>query len=175
VSLITPVAGRYSSTLDPPGATGATDLGIAEEGYRLRIAHALENVDNTDAYADQVVEQIYRGLRRVGLAYRSKEYKTGPLLAFSPQAAFGPTGAQTFAPGVVGRLATALAGVVVMTATPNTPAAASPATMTFTSAIIREDFDVELLFGPTNRLVPLDFRILPYDSGSGVPAYFTAT
>lgn len=168
-AVITVIAGRYSATYN------SVDVGItAEPGYKLSFTYDLENVEKTDAWASNVIEQIYLGVSRMSLDFISKEYKAGPLTSVSPFTSWAPTGAQTFSSGLVGRRATDLALACVMTSTASTPAASTPATMTFTYAIMHEGVPVDLLFGPRVRNVPVRYRILPY-ANSGAATYFTAT
>lgn len=162
MALGTFIAGRYSATYDPPGATAATDIGIMEEGYTISWQYSAEGIENTDAYGDMFIDGIYRGIKGVFCQSDSIEYKTGSLLAVTPWGALAATGASTLAPGVIGRLMSDVAGVLIMTATAATPAASSPATLTATYAILAENFDVSLLFNSKLRKVPIRFRFLPY-------------
>lgn len=167
------VAGRYSSTIDPPGATGATDLGLMEKGYEIEVQHEEDNIVDTDAYARMVIDQVFQGIN-AWLQGTAKEWKAGPLLAAFPQAVLAPTGATFLGPGVIARLASALAGVLIMTATTGTPAAAAPATLTATFAKIAENFPIRWMLGSEHRRLPFRFRMLPYDD-SGTIKIFTAT
>lgn len=148
---------------------------MEDPGWRLGFTPAHHLVNNTDAYGDQVIETIFRGFSLVSLDFRSLEWKTGVLNASNPFSAYTATGVTTFKPGVVGRRGTDISGAVVLTALTGTPAAtaASPATATFTHAIIREGFNAEWTFGAQNRVLPVGFRILPTDSTGA--QYFSAT
>ena len=162
MALGTFVAGPYTSTYNWQAA-GAVDLGITEKGYNLSVQHVTENVDETDTYGRSVIDQIYQGTN-VTLDMVCKEYKASPLRALHPwnATAFAPTGASAFRNGLIGLLATAADGVLILTAATGTSAAAAPATLTVTHAIIHESFDLNWLLGPSLRKIPLKFRALPY-------------
>lgn len=167
-ALVTIVAGRYSSTYN------SVDLGVTNDpGYTLSFTPSWELVSRTDAFADNVIEGIWLGLTQVSVNFITKEIKAGPYTAMTPFITFAPTGAQTFGSGLVGRRATDLALSLVMSATALTPAASTPASMTFLYAQIHEGVNVDMIFGPKHRTIPLKFRIV----GNGTTAcnYFTAT
>jgi hypothetical protein len=162
-----------SATYDPPGGTAATDLGIMEQGYDVSWRLAGEPIAESDAYGLMFIDMVYRGLSDVFIGCDALEYKAGPLLAVSPFNAMTPTGSSVLAPGVVGRLMSNMAGVLILTATAATPAASSPATLTATYSHLAENFDVSLLKNSKLKKVPIRFRVLPYlDS---VIKFFTTT
>lgn len=173
-ALVTVIAGRFSSTYTVPSGS-PLDLGVTDDpGYKWSFTPEVELVKDTDAYGAQAIEGIWLAFSDVSVDFVSKEYKAAPVNAITPFATFAPTGAQTFAPGLVGRRATDLAGSLIFTATASTPAAATPATMTFTYAFLHEGHRPEIIFGPRHRKVPIRFRIYPYNN-SGAAAYATAT
>lgn len=162
------IAGRYSSTYDPAGAgAGVVDVGIVERGYELQISFSKKLITNTDAYADSVIDGVYRG-GNVFWQTTMLEYKIGSLnvaLPYNDDATndvFAPTGATFLGPGLVGRLDSNIAGSYVVTSTTGTPAVSTPATLTATLAIIAENFNINLFFGPEERKIPLRLRFLPY-------------
>lgn len=175
------VAGRYSASYDPTGATTAADLGLAEKGYELQVTYKKELITDTDAYAQTPVDAIYQG-SEVFLQSTFKEWKAGILNAIFPYQSiadgvflpFGPTGAQSFHLGVIGRLDTNIDGILILTSTTATPAALSPATLTATHSMFAENFDIRAMFGPTLRKPPARWRIYPYIPAT-VPVFFTAT
>lgn len=168
------IAGRYSATYDPPGGTAAADIGLMEQGYRITARIAKEKIQETDAYGLMVVDAIYRGIADVFIAGTAIEWKTGLLNAMTPYQAMAASGATYFGPGTIARLDSAVAGILIATATSSTPAAAAPATMTATYTIFAEDTDLEWMLNSTLRKMPYRFRVYPYDD-TGVLKFFTAT
>lgn len=170
MALGTFIAGRYSSTY------ASQSLGLMEEGYTLSYSFGLENIDNTDAYGiGTVVEQVYQGAN-VFCAMTCKEWLSPILAAAQPfGATWTATGTSSFTLGLPGRLASAIAGSLVLSSTANTPAALSPATLTAADAILAENHNVELMFSPKHRKVPLRFRLLPYLVGSATITFFSVT
>ena len=168
-ALVVCIAGRFSSTY------GAADLGVTNDpGYKLSFTPSWELIQGTDAYADNVIEAIFLGLSQVSLDFITKEIKAGPAAAITPFTTFGFTGAQVFQSGLVGRRATDIVGQVIMSATAGTPAASTPASMTFPYSMLHENVPVDQIYGARHRTIPIRFRILAY-ANSGVPAYFSAT
>lgn len=110
---------------------------------------------------------IYRG-GQVFLQFESMAYKAGSLTPFWPYGALG-------VPGVIGRLASAVALSTVLTATAGTPAAAAPATLTCLNSLLAPNSPARLLFNSKLRKVPVRLAALAYDSGSSVIKWFTTT
>lgn len=133
-----------------------------------------ENIEETDTYGRTLVDQIFLGTN-VTFDLECKEYKAGPLRALQPWTAtqLAATGASALSLGTIGVLASGIDGVLILTAASGTPASSSPASLTATHTIIHESFDIQWLFGPNHRKIPLRFRVLPYSS-SGIK-YFTTT
>lgn len=162
------VAGAYSSTYDPVGAVAATDMGVMEGGYEITAQVGAELIGETDKYGATVVDEVFRGYQSVALQCNALEYVAGVLLAAFPYATGTIPGLGDIPMtgyldvGVVARLASAVAGAVILTATANTPAATAPATLTASKAIIHESFDVKLVFDSKLRKIPLRFRLLPF-------------
>lgn len=149
------------------GWNGLT-LGIMEGDAgcpTLECVNHAEVVNNTDAYGKTTIDAIYQG----GDWFAQMtciEYRAGSIGAVWP---FGQLGVL----GVIGRLYYAsIASSLVLTAIAGTPAAASPATLTATKAVIAPGFSSRWLFGPTLRKIPLRFQLLP--TGANV-AFFTTT
>jgi hypothetical protein len=155
------VAGRYTTTFN------ATDVGITEEGYKLR--HELKEIpiNKTDAYGDMLIDSIFRGIDWT-LTWLGIEYKAG---STAPQFGWAAIGVV----GVIGRLGTSIVQTVVMTATTGTPAAAAPATLTATAAKVSPKNNFELTFTSDLRKVPIMLDLLAYDSGAGVIKHLTTT
>jgi len=161
MALGTFVAGRYTVTYN------SVSIGIAEDGHKLSFQYMKEKIENTDAYADAIIDNVYRGAN-VYLDTLLKEYSTGQVKPAVPYNSFDATGAVSWDQGVVGRLDSDLAQIVVMTVVAGTPAAtlASPTTLTASKAILDANFNVEWFFGPRHRKTPIRWQLLPYLSTS---------
>ena len=156
MALETLVAGYYSHTYN------SVATGITREGYRLEQQVREELVDETDLYGNSIIDFVYRG-GNVYLEYLSKAYKAGAITPFWPWGALG----EMFATATpIGRLASAVAAAAVLTATANTPAATSPATLTGTKAILAPGQSGSLSYNSKIREVPTRLILLPYDTGS---------
>ncbi len=156
-------AGKYDGTL-AAGALGQTADGVKtthEVSKQLIIG---------DNFGDGVQDAVYRGMNMF-VDFTLLEFE-----AAKAQAAFWPYNATIYAMGVIGRTDVAtvhgssqanIATQLVFTALANTPAAldTAPATFTFPTAILRENFPVEILCGPVAREVPISMRIYPNPSG----------
>ena len=190
-ALATIIAGRYSATYTVPSGA-ATDIGITNDpGYKLSFTPSWELIDKTDAYADNVIEMIWLGLSQVSVDFICKEVKTQTMAmatqfgAYSnaappvAQASLPATGAAYFASGLVGRRGTDLAGALILSSTTGTPAVATPASMTFTHAALHEGNNIDLVFGPRHRTVPIKFRIIGNNTAAAAaqvsPVYFAVT
>lgn len=153
------IAGPYTATWN------GSALGHTENGFALRVSSAAELI-TADAYGDSVLDGVYRGgnyfVQVVGL-----EYSSALTAAFWPYGAFGVH-------GQAGRLMTAIAAPLVLTATAGTPAANSPATLTASKAILAEGQNLETLLACRLRKLPVLWRLLPYTS-SGSTIWFSQT
>ncbi len=172
-ALVTIISGRYSSTYTIPSGS-PVDLGVTNDpGYKLSFTPDWELVKDTDAYGANVIEAIWLGLSQVAVDWIGKEIKAGPYSVITQYGTMTTTGANTFTSGLVGRRGTDLAGSLIMSATASTPAAATPASMTFLYAQIHEGVNVDMVFGPRHRTIPIRVRIIA--NGTTVANYFTAT
>ena len=159
------VAGRYSATYD------SANVGVTKDpGYELQQGSKAEMIDDTDAWAKSLIDWVYQG-GDVNLQFTSREYLSGALTAFWPYGSLGVM-ATTAAP--IGRLASDLAKAMVLTAAANTPAAAKPATLTGSLALLAPNFDARLLFYPKLREVPVRLALLPSVS-TGTARWFSTT
>jgi hypothetical protein len=165
VALETLVAGRYTATYN------SVDVGITTSGYLLEQTSAAENIDRTDAYGDSIIDLIYRG-GNTYCEFECKGYKAGSLTPFWPWAAALGRMAATATP--IGRLGSAVASAFVLTSTANTPAAAAPASLTCSTAILAPGYPTRLLYNSQHRVVPIRLLFLPYDS-SGNTVWWTQT
>ena len=150
------IAGRYSGTYN------SVDVGITEEGYTLSQDSAAHLINNTDAFGDSIIDWVYRG-GNVSLQFEGKAYKAGAITPFWPYAALGKL-STTAAP--IGRLASDIALAMVLTAVANTPAAATPATLTGSKSILAPNNPANLLFNSKVRNVPVRLQLLPYASST---------
>lgn len=134
-------------------------MGVTEGGYTLGIVTHGEEISESDAYGQSLIEIIYRGATYT-LTLNSLEYKAGSIAGFSFFGTLGTLGTP------MGRLGSALAGAVVLTSTASTPAASTPASLSATRAILAPGYNVDLLFNSKLRRVPLQLRLLPSDAGT---------
>jgi hypothetical protein len=175
MALDTFLAGRYSATYN------TADVGITGEGQKLNFETKLELIQESDAYGQTIIDGVFRG-GDVTADFESLAYKAGSLAAFWP---YGNTLAGNGVLGVlvnpgasnvpIGVLASALAKAFVMTSVAGTPAAATPATLTASLALLREGFPAALLFNSKLRRVPISLRFYPADAGGGVIKHFVTT
>ena len=154
------IAGAYTATWN------SLAMGQAENGYTTSHSAAIEQITG-DTYAETAQDGVYRGVPDFDISWRAIDFSSAGI-----QTAFWPWSATIYTLGVPGRLAvgSALAKALVLTAVAGTTAATVPATLTFTYAILKEGFPVELLYAPSLRYVPLRMRIYP---NSGVFATIT--
>lgn len=171
MALGTWVAGRYSGTTQYPAGSAVT-MGILRDGWTVSWQNHKQVLAQTDAYGRSPIEAFYQGTS-VFVSGIAKEWLANVIKSINPINGWAGTGAATFSMGTISVQDTDTAGILVLTATTGTPAATSPATLTATYAILQEDFDVSLLFGPEQREMPFRFRIYPYSS-SGIK-FFTTT
>lgn len=177
MALGTWIAGRFSATYDPPGATAAADVGYTEDGYQISWNYSVDAIQATDAHGDAYLDGVFRGLRDVLCRSQMLEWKNGLLQALTPFQALAASGNTYLGPGVIGRLQSDMAGILIFSATASTPAALAPASLTATYAILQEGQNVDMLLNSKLRKCPLPFRFLPYaDAGdANKTKYFTAT
>lgn len=162
MALGTFVAGAYLGTLN------SVALGLAQEGYELEIEPKQTLINRSDAWGDSLLDTIFRGID-ANVQAEFMEYKAGPISAMNQFASFG------LATGVIGRMGSDIATALVLTATPNTPAAASPASLTATKAILAPNHNPRLVFNSVLRTVPIRWALLIADLGAGVYRHFSTT
>lgn len=155
------VAGAYTSTYN------AVAVGIQKEGFELQKEFRGEEIAESDVFGESLIDFIHRGMR-VYLQFEGLAYKAGSITPFWPWGALGLV-------GVVARLASNVAAAHVLTATAGTPAAASPATLTASKAILAPNNPASLLFNSKLRTVPIRLALLLYDTGAGAYGCFTTT
>lgn len=162
MALGTFIAGRYSGTFD------SVDVGVTRDGYELeQVAHA-EEINRTDKFGDTLVDTVVRGAS-YRMRFVSIEYKAGSLAAFTPAGTTPGVIATTLLP--IGRLGTAAGKAMVLTSTPNTPAASAPATLTAPTAALAPGFNGRLLYNSKLREVPVELVLLPAEAAGTVSAW----
>lgn len=157
------LAGQYTVTWN------SVSLGIMEGDQGVPTISqqtAAEMVGNTDAYGKSNIDGIYQGANWFA-QFTCMEYRAGSIAAFWP---YGTLGVM----GTIGRLLYSLSAALVLTAIAGTPAAATPATLTASRAILAPGYNTQLLFGPTLRKVPIRQMLFPYSSGGNI-VWFTTT
>lgn len=168
MALNTFVAGPFTATYN------SADPGYTQDGFTLSFIPKGLPIDRTDIYADTTIDIVYRGADFF-MSFVLRQYQANSVLAFWPWGSFGG------AVPTIGKLFSATALALVLTAVAGTTAkdinigsgAAGAGTFTANKAIIAENSDVSFTLGPVNRDVPVRMRLLPYDSG-GVK-WFTTT
>lgn len=161
MALETLVAGAYA------GAYNGVSTGITEQGFELTFETKAEEIGESDAFGESLIDFIYRG-GRLSTMFESLAYKAGSITPFWP---WGPLGVL----GIIARLASNVAMPLTLTSTAGTPAAASPATLTFGKAILAPNNPARLLYNSKLRKVPVRLACLPYNIGAGVIAFGSST
>lgn len=154
-----------------PGYYEATyngnSLGLVEGPRRFRRRAAGEPI-RADKYGDSVIDMIYRG----GDQFLMMTFKEWTATVLS---ALWPWGADYGAMGDCGRAAVmqSLAKEILLQAVSTTPAySVGPAVQRYYACILAEENDTEILFGNTQRDVPILFRCFPV-SVSGTVRWFS--
>lgn len=129
-----------------------------------------EVISRSDAYGEAAIDAVYRG-GDVHLQFDAMAYKAGATTPFWP---FGALGVMATTAAPVGRLASNMAQAMVLTAAANTPAAAAPATLTMSKALLAENNPARLLFNSMLRKVPIRLRAWPSET-TGTVTWFTIT
>ena len=159
------IVGEYAVTYD------GTAVGLVqfEEGAPAitQIARS-RAIKGTTKYGETKIDSIHLGFDYT-LEMVLMEY-TKALAAFTMGYTFGRQ-------GLIGALKYGLAKAVVLTATTGTPAqvAGAPSTLTASKAVLADDHQGKLFYGPQVRTVPLKLDLLPYDLGSSVVGNFSMT
>jgi len=169
-------AGPYSATYntdeasgDPAGkGEGTRDLGLVEgvrRWQRVLEAHPVRS----SAFGKTEIDGVYQG----GQCFCLMTFKEW---SNAVRDAVWPFGKRFGCIGQVGRMLTDLAGVLTLTAQPNTPAAtAGPATLTFRKAILSPGHNSEVVLGAQQRDVPIVFQCFPYIDAQGDVVWFEET
>ncbi|MHA1663255.1 MAG: hypothetical protein ACTSVR_08385 [Candidatus Thorarchaeota archaeon] len=147
-------------------------LGITNQGVTMSHQVFKEKITG-DVLGDATIDNVYLGTD-VFVETILNEYN-----AAGAQGAFWPYHATLGAIGIVGKLDSAYAQALILTVVAGTSAAtAGPTTVTFTKAILADNFPVNILFSSRHRKVPLRFQVLPQgvdQQMTGDEALFTTT
>ena len=164
MAITAPIAGAYTTTLNPKGA-GAVALGYTRQGYSLNFVQRGERLEETDLYGLSLIDIVGRGCQ-LTIDTICKVYAAATRDAIFPwTATFGRVYA---AATPIAQLASTSPDILIMTAVANTPAAASPATLTANSVKLSPDNNVNLIFSSVIREVPLRWDVLTIDTtGTG--------
>lgn len=170
------IAGAYTATYDD------VTIGTTDGGFTLRylVNKQLITPDSLGAIPQ---DAVYQGKEMFVLMNLIQSTDTSgtvlpkPKLAFWPYATTG-SGATLAGdwgtPGVIGRtdVGSSIVQELVLTATAGTPAASSPASVTFPRAIVAEDVPIRIpLQSSAIRNYEITMRIYPDSSG----VFFTTT
>lgn len=158
------------------GAYNAVAIGPTDGGYEISHEVKQENIDKSDVFGDTLLDYVWRGgnvtcdftAKTVGSA--AGNYSNVAILW-----PFGGTQATLMAAATpIGRLASDIASAFVLTSTANTPAAATPATLTCTKAIIAPGYNTKMLYTSQLRQLPLRLQFLP-TLNAGIVSFYTTT
>jgi hypothetical protein len=155
-NLGTYIDGAYAGTYN------SVAIGPTENGWRLRKTMSGQAIDESDQYGNTLIDFFYRG-GSCRLSCDAQEYKAGTIAPFWP---WGSMGQVITTANPIGIRASDVAKAVVLTSTANTPAAAAPASLTATYAVMAPGQDVNLDFHSKLRTVPIILQLLPYASSS---------
>ncbi len=174
-SLVTSIAGQYTSTINIASA-GVVALGINQDGWQLNTKFFWQVLNRTDKFGQSPIEGFFQGLS-MNLSTVLHEWKAQELkLQTIVNDTMPATGATVWSHGLVGSQATDSGGILVLTPVALTPAATNgPATMTFHSVTVSEDFSLDWNFGPDKLVMPFMGRVWPVTDGSGGAKYYTGT
>jgi len=160
------ISGPYHSTWN------GTYLGATEDGYEVEHTFYSEPIRG-DNLGDAIQDEIHRGCD-VYVNFTCIEWSKAV-------GAAGPAGgpiswpqAASRAAGVIGDVLSDGAGALVLTATANTPSAASPATMSFTKATLARNFPVRVVYASRLRRLPLRMIAYPQSAGSAAAQSYNA-
>lgn len=155
--------GEYTMTYD------GTTVGMCTSGGKnLRYRMNGEDINDTDTYGRTTIDFVYLGMECF-LLCTFREWLAKVKAAIWPASTdFDGT------LGVIGRLASNMAKQIILTDVTGTPAETLPATITFPKCILAPGQDLNVLFAPGVRDVPIMFRVLPSDV-SGTIRFFTQT
>ena len=165
------MSGPYSAEYNglPLGANN-------DDGFVLMGTYQGQEVNQSDAYGQTLVEAIHRGINWK-LRFRGLEFnKTGMLNAIQ---VFGSTGvvSTTLTPtlGAIGERYTAKAKALVLTSILGAYPPTMPTTLTANTAIVSPQSNVEYLMTSKVREAPFEMVLFPYFFSTGVNISFSTT
>ena len=146
------------------GSYNGTYIGATEDGFELEHTLYSEPVRG-DNLGDSIQDEIHRGCD-VYVNFTLIEYNKGRAASAAASGSkIDWTQAAPGVNGVIGDVISDTAASLVLTALSNTPAADSPASITFTKSALARNFPVRVLFASRLRRLPL--RLISYPDGSG--------
>ncbi|HVX15946.1 MAG TPA: hypothetical protein VHC22_32480 [Pirellulales bacterium] len=144
---------------------------ITSGGEHLRLRPKKSKINDTASYGDTLIDGVYRGMD-CSLMVTFKEWNVAVQQAIWP---YGGLAGMDGSLGIIARLDSNLAKPIVLTAVAGTPASLfGPVTFSAELAILSDANDVDVLFGPDQRDIPVIFDLLLYDN-SGIKQLFTIT
>ena len=165
---ISAISGPYT------GAYSSEYLGGTEDGFELEHTFYSEPVRG-DNLGDSIQDEVHRGVD-VYVNFTCVEFGKAAVVQNAGQAGsspFWPTGVSGFNAvgaagqiGVVGDSRGEYADNLVLTAVANTPAAATPASITFWNAILATNFPIRILYASRVRRIPMRMIAYPFAGGS---------
>ncbi len=147
------IAGNYSAVYGPDS------LGVIDAGFTLEYTSRAAGI-TTDVGGGAVeIDAVYQGVEVFVSFVIAEVNAAGAQAAFWPWATtFGKTGA-------VGRLMTSLAKALILTKCPDAGNQV-PSTITFPKAVLAPGFNLQTIFGPVHRKVPIRMRAYPIADNS---------
>lgn len=156
-------AGAYSVTHN------AVDVGLFEGALRQnQPMHAQESL--ASRFGDTVIDGVYRGTNVFAIMVVKEWTESVRDVIWPFDEALGNS-------GIIGRMLTDIAKVLVFTAIPGTPAATNgPLTRTYSLAVIAPEHNTEITFGAEERNIPVVMRCLPAITDStGIAIHYVDT
>lgn len=157
------IDGAYTATYNAVG------IGITEAGFDLMQTVTEEVINESDQLGGSLLDYFYRG-GSCQVRCDSKEYKPGSVAPYWP---FGAMGQMRSTAIPIGVRASTIAKALVMTSTPNTPAAAAPASLTAAMSVLAPGQNSTLNFNSKLRRVPIFLQLLPDEQAGGTFWYTT--
>tara|TARA_R110002167_G_scaffold306461_5_gene511113 strand:- start:1313 stop:1846 length:534 start_codon:yes stop_codon:yes gene_type:complete len=152
------------------GSWGGDYVGVTEDGFELEHTFYSEPIRG-DNMGDSIQDEVHRG---ADVAVSMTLIEWAKAMATAGNVAGGDIQWPVAAPGVVGVIGdnvTDQFGALVLTAMPNTPAAANPATITFGLARLANNFPIRQLYASRLRRLPVRMQAYPQGFGGAGSAY----
>lgn len=159
------MAGAYTSTY------GGNALNYTKSGYNIHATVKAEKVEETDQGGLTLLDYIYRGAQvSIDAIFKVFTAFSAGGTGFVPWQWGATLGNVYSSSNPIGRLASASAAALILTAVTGTPAAGAGlmATLTAALAIVSPDNDMTLVLNSIGRDVPLKWDVLLKDTtGTG--------